>query len=70
MSFKTDKYVVIKEAISEDLAKFCYDYFMMIQNTVQNTQLLQAQLISTVTGAVGYEPFLKDIRLKYAKYLL
>ena len=29
MSFKTDKYVVIKEAISEDLAKFCYDYFMM-----------------------------------------
>jgi hypothetical protein len=29
MSFKKDKYVIIKEAISEDLAKFCYDYFMM-----------------------------------------
>ena len=29
MSFKKDKYVIIKEAISEDLAKFCYDYFIM-----------------------------------------
>ena len=29
MSFKKNKYVIIKEAISEDLAKFCYDYFMM-----------------------------------------
>ena len=29
MSFKKNKYTVIKNAISEDLAKFCYDYFMM-----------------------------------------
>jgi len=29
MSFKKNKYAIIKGAISEDLAKFCYDYFMM-----------------------------------------
>ena len=27
--FKKNKYIVIKEAISKDLAKFCYDYFIM-----------------------------------------
>ena len=36
MSFKKNKYAIIKEAISEDLAKFCYDYFMM-KRTVART---------------------------------
>jgi hypothetical protein len=29
MSFKDNKYIVIKEAISKDLANFCYDYFLL-----------------------------------------
>jgi hypothetical protein len=29
MNFKKNKYIVIKKSISEDLAKFCYDYFLM-----------------------------------------
>ena len=29
MSFKKNKYVIIKEAISKELANFCYDYFIM-----------------------------------------
>jgi len=29
MSFKKNKYIVIKKAISKELANFCYDYFMM-----------------------------------------
>jgi hypothetical protein len=29
MNFKKNKYIIIKKAISKDLAKFCYDYFMM-----------------------------------------
>ena len=44
MSFKENKYVIIKNAISEELAKFCYDYFLLkrkvgpywITNTTQN----------------------------------
>ena len=29
MNFKKNKYIIIKRAISEDLAKFCYDYFII-----------------------------------------
>jgi len=29
MSFKENKYTVIKKAISEDLANFCYEYFLL-----------------------------------------
>jgi hypothetical protein len=29
MDFKKDKYIIIKKAISGDLAKFCYDYFLI-----------------------------------------
>ena len=28
MSFKKDKYQIIKNAISEELADFCYQYFL------------------------------------------
>jgi hypothetical protein len=51
MSFKTDKYVVIKEAISEDLAKFCYDYFMM-KRTVART-MFDNKYISQFTDYFG-----------------
>ena len=29
MSFKKNKYVVIREAVSKDLAEFIYNYFLM-----------------------------------------
>ena len=29
MSFKENKYIIIKEAISKELASFCYDYFLL-----------------------------------------
>ena len=29
MSFKENKYILIKEAISKELASFCYDYFLL-----------------------------------------
>jgi hypothetical protein len=51
MSFKKDKYVVIKEAISEDLAKFCYDYFMM-KRTVART-MFDNKYISQFTEYFG-----------------
>ena len=51
MSFKDDKYVVIKEAISEDLAKFCYDYFMM-KRTVART-MFDTKYISQFTEYFG-----------------
>jgi hypothetical protein len=51
MSFKKDKYVIIKEAISEDLAKFCYDYFMM-KKTVART-MFDNKYISQFTEYFG-----------------
>ena len=35
MNFKKDKYIIIKKAISKDLAKFCYDYFLMKRKVVK-----------------------------------
>jgi len=29
MNFKKNKYIIIKKAISEELAEFCYDYFII-----------------------------------------
>jgi len=43
MTFKKDKYVIIKGAISEELAKFCYDYFIMkrqVAKTMFNTKFI------------------------------
>jgi hypothetical protein len=43
MSFKKNKYIIIKEAISKDLVKFCYDYFMMkrqVARTMFNTRYI------------------------------
>ena len=29
MNFKKDRYTVIKNAITKELANFCYDYFIL-----------------------------------------
>jgi hypothetical protein len=51
MSFKNNKYIVLKEAISKDLAKFCYDYFMM-KKTVART-MFDTNYISQFTEYFG-----------------
>lgn len=35
MSFKENKYTVIKQAIPKELANFCYDYFLLKRKVVQ-----------------------------------
>ena len=51
MNLKKNKYIIIKKAISEDLAKFCYDYFMM-KRTVART-LFDTKYISQFTEYFG-----------------
>jgi hypothetical protein len=51
MSFKKNKYIIIKEAISEDLAKFCNDYFMMKRNVART--MFDARYISPFTEYFG-----------------
>jgi hypothetical protein len=51
MSFKKNKYLIIKEAISKDLAKFCYDYFIM-KRTVAKT-MFDTRYISQFTEYFG-----------------
>ena len=51
MSFKKNKYTVIKGAISEDLAKFCYDYFMMKRQVART--MFDTKYISQFTEYFG-----------------
>jgi len=51
MSFKKNKYIIIKKAISEELAKFCYDYFIM-KRQVSRT-MFDAKYISQFTEYFG-----------------
>jgi hypothetical protein len=51
MSFKKNKYSVIKEAISEELAKFCYDYFMMKKKVART--MFDTRYISQFTDYFG-----------------
>jgi hypothetical protein len=51
MSFKENKYTVIKKAISEDLAKFCYDYFIMKRQVART--MFDSQYISQFTTEFG-----------------
>jgi hypothetical protein len=51
MSFKENKYTVIKKAISEDLAKFCYDYFMMKRKVAKT--MFDSQYISQFSTEFG-----------------
>jgi len=51
MSFKKNKYAIIKGAISEDLAKFCYDYFMMKKQVART--MFDTKYISQFTDYFG-----------------
>lgn len=44
MNFKENKYTIIKNAISEELAKFCYDYFLLKRNAAK--YLLETKFLS------------------------
>jgi len=49
--FKKNKYIVIKKAISEDLAKFCYDYFIMKRQVART--MFDTKYISHFTDYFG-----------------
>jgi hypothetical protein len=49
--FNKNKYVIIKKAISEDLAKFCYDYFIMKRQVAKT--MFDTKYISQFTNYFG-----------------
>jgi len=51
MSFKKNKYIIIKKAISTELAKFCYDYFVMKRQVART--LFDTRFISKFTNYFG-----------------
>jgi len=51
MSFKKNKYSIIKKTISEELAKFCYDYFMMKRQVART--MFDTRYISQFTEYFG-----------------
>jgi hypothetical protein len=51
MNFKKDKYIIVKKAISEELSKFCYDYFMMKRNVART--MFDNKYISQFTEYFG-----------------
>jgi len=51
MSFKKNKYIIIKEAVSKDLVKFCYDYFMMKRQVAKT--MFDTRYISQFTEYFG-----------------
>lgn len=51
MSFKKNKYIVIKQAISIELAQFCYEYFVMKRQVART--LFDTRFISEFTTYFG-----------------
>jgi hypothetical protein len=51
MSFKKNKYVIIKEVISKELANFCYDYFIMKKQVAKT--MFDSRFISHFTEYFG-----------------
>jgi hypothetical protein len=51
MSFKKNKYTIIKNAISKDLAKFCHDYFIMKRQVART--MFDERYISQFTTYFG-----------------
>jgi hypothetical protein len=51
MNFKKNKYIIIKKTISEDLAKFCYDYFIMKRQVAKT--MFDTRYISQFTEYFG-----------------
>jgi|TARA_R110000787_G_scaffold96530_1_gene199953 hypothetical protein len=67
MSFKKNKYVVIKKAIDKDLAIFLYNYFMM-QKQVYDTSL-KAKFISPFETLLGqYDTITGQVPNTYYHY--
>jgi len=51
MSFKKNKYIIIKKAISEELSKFCHEYFMMKRQVART--MFDTRYISQFTEYFG-----------------
>ena len=51
MNFKKNKYIVIKKTISGDLAKFCYDYFLLKRQVART--MFDEKYISPFTTEFG-----------------
>jgi hypothetical protein len=51
MSFKKNKYIVIKEAVPKDIAEFCYNYFLLKRTVARS--LFDARYISQFTEEWG-----------------
>ena len=51
MSFKKNKYVVIKEAVPKEIAEFCYNYFLLKRTVARS--LFDARYISQFTEEWG-----------------
>ena len=67
MSFKKNKYIVIKKAIDKDLAIFLYNYFMM-QKQVYDTSL-KAKFISPFETLLGqYDTITGQVPNTYYHY--
>tara|TARA_R110000824_G_scaffold155374_1_gene328112 strand:- start:13 stop:636 length:624 start_codon:yes stop_codon:yes gene_type:complete len=67
MSFKKNKYVIIKQAIDKDLALFLYNYFMMKRQVYDTCS--KARFISPYEVLLGeYEPLDGQIPSTYSNY--
>jgi len=51
MSFKKNKYVILRNAISKELANFCYDYFIMKKQVAKT--MFDSRFISHFTEYFG-----------------
>ena len=67
MSFKKNKYVVIREAVSKDLAEFIYNYFLM-KKQVYDTCLAERYLSPFETLLGAYEPSNGQMPNTYSNY--
>jgi len=67
MSFKKNKYVIIRKAIDKDLALFLYNYFHMKKKVLDTC--LKAKYISPYETLLGeYEPEYEQIPHTYSTY--
>jgi len=67
MSFKKNKYVIIKQAINKDLALFLYNYFLMKRQVLDTC--LNARYISPYETLLGqYEGANSQITPTYTNY--
>jgi len=67
MSFKKNKYVVIREAVSKDLATFIYNYFLM-KKQVYDTCLKSRYLSPYETLLGEYESSDAQVPNTYSNY--